>query len=165
MPLMLPSWKTVLVVLFGSAAAVIVLCGLLGPRLARFNPDLIETTYTGATEVREGKRKGWIPEFVPDSAAAVLVIDDLDSNEHCGAFSFTEAQGEVIRSRLPRRLESEVRLPACRLWGMAGWPSWFGPRLDHEQGSARGFELFRDEDVVLAIDWSGRRAFYASVRR
>ena len=116
---------------------------------------LQEAEASGAVE------RGWLPRGLPPGAHEIREAHDLDSNRRWGLFSFSQRDGDTLRTILG----SEISLaghscsPPRRIeW----WPVLLREQLDSEKIAATGLKAYpmRESDLIFAVNWNQRRAYY-----
>lgn len=141
----------------------VLLAAVLSP--ACRNADVVTGTYATVAEAREAGAidRGWIPALVPAGAHDLREAHDLDTNRRWGLFNFTDADEGALRAALkpePISLEGHTCDVARRIeW----WPVMLRGRLQDEQIRATGLSTYfarEPQDLVVAINWKQRRAYY-----
>jgi hypothetical protein len=147
-----------------------VLCVGLGSILIANCSDRQESFYPAlADATRAGEiTRGWIPDFLPESAQAIHIIYDPGSPRTYCAFEFSPDDSQ----RLIKDLNNLDALPPSvrdvQRSGVSWWPAMLKGNLDVERIHRAGFKLYIVEEpgppntdiLLFAIDWTKGRGFF-----
>ena len=140
-----------------TAAMLLAACG---------DGKVVTNTYDTAKEARAEGGKEWLPALVPAGAYDVREAhDEGGSGRRWGLFSFTPGDIEALKGRLG----TETALDGLRADApprIEWWPLLLRETLDGSRLAATGLLGYRPagEDVVVAVNWNQRRAYYWSPR-
>jgi hypothetical protein len=99
-------------------------------------------------------QRGWIPDFVPPSAANIVEKHNIDTNETWGRFEFAASDAESFASSLT---EASVPVASCPRDAREEW--WPHERIS--SGSEfRHYRAKPDGRVFFAIDWQRRVSYF-----
>ena len=118
-----------------------------------------EADQSGAIE------RGWVPRGLPPGAHDLREAHDPDSNRRWGLFSFEPEDREAFRAVLQ---PDEISLAGIRSEPPARiewWPLLLRRDPEPEQLKVAGLQVYRfkDEPIVVVVNWNQGRAYYWSV--
>lgn len=129
--------------------------------------DVVTASYATLAEARQAGAidRGWVPPLVPPGAHDLREAHDLDASRRWGLFSFVESDEPALRGAIDSEaisLEGQVCDIARRIeW----WPVMLRGRLRDDQIRATGLTTYyarERRDLVVAVNWRQRRAYYWS---
>jgi hypothetical protein len=129
--------------------------------------DAITNAYaTRAEAEREGAiEHGWVPRGLPPGAHDLREAHSRDSKRRWGLFNFEPADREAFRAVLQ---PGEISLSGIRSeppTRIEWWPLLLRRDPDPEQLKTAGLQVYRfkDEPIVVVVNWNQGRAYYWSV--
>lgn len=129
--------------------------------------DAVTNAYaTRAEAERAGAiERGWVPRGVPPGAFDLREAHSLASDRRWGLFNFEPVDREALRAVL---LPDEIPLAGLRSeppLRVEWWPIMLRRDPAPEQLEVAGLKVyrFRDEPIVIVVNWNQGRAYYWSV--
>ncbi len=122
--------------------------------------DMSEARATGAID------RGWLPALVPPGAYDIREAhDQAGSGRRWGLFSFRAEDAATLRSRLGEKM-SFAGIGADAPPRIEWWPVALRGTLDAHRLASTGLEGYKvaGEQLVAAVNWNQRRAYYWSPR-
>jgi hypothetical protein len=109
--------------------------------------------------------RGWVPRGLPPGAYELREAHSLNSSRRWGLFNFEAADREALRAVL---LPDEISLAGIRSeppLRVEWWPLLLRRDPAPEQLEIAGLKAYRfkDEPIVIVVNWSQGRAYYWSV--
>jgi hypothetical protein len=148
----------------------IVALGLLATQIiAGGCSDRRESSFASMKEARASGAvaRGWVPGDLPESAADLRELHDLDTNEVWGTFRFQTS--ELASSLTLTRVDaSKINGHAVRSPRANWWPGMLTGNLDGRVLENSGVELYSTPAPFafwIAIDRNGGRGFFWSTSR
>jgi hypothetical protein len=128
--------------------------------------DVVTASYASRSEARESGAidRGWIPAWMPESAADIREAHALDTNCRWGLFNFSPTDAEHIRSALaPEPVapsEGRCEIPSRIEW----WPILLRGTPDPARVRDAALESYRTKanDLVVVVNWKQGRVYYWS---
>lgn len=130
--------------------------------------DVVTHTYATAAEARAAGaiERGWLPRLVPAGAHDIRTAhDEGGSGRRWGLFSFAADDERALREVLSPEM-SFAGVGADAPPRIEWWPVLLRGTLDAGQVAAAGLKGYRvrGEELVAAVNWNQRRAYYWTPR-
>lgn len=123
--------------------------------------EVVEATYSSRDQiVRDGAiKRGWIPEWIPGSAAGVREVHDLDTNRSQLFFAYTKFNTGNLEPACHAADRRRIVFPR------AAFRSWWPAELTADSVELRRYSLFacpqdREPHAFLAVDATKGRAYF-----
>ena len=132
------------------------------------NAGVITNSYATLTEAQAAGAvtRGWLPAMVPAGAHDIREAHDgRDSRRRWGIFSFRPEDADQLRSRLGSE-RSFAGLGADAPARIEWWPLQLRGDMNAERLAGTGLKAYEvtGENLVAAVNWNQRRAYYWSPR-
>jgi hypothetical protein len=144
------------------AAAVCAVCAV-GCR----DMEVVTNTYASMAEAAQvgAIERGWLPRLVPPGAHDIREAHDEAGGRRWGLFSFGPRDSDHIRAAVGAErgfAGVECDAPGRIEW----WPVLLRGTLNPEQVGATGLKGYAPagDSLVVAVNWSQRRAYYWTPR-
>jgi hypothetical protein len=136
--------------------------------LLLFEPDVTSESYSTFGEAEQAGlfRRGWLPSYIPRSAASIAETHDLDTNERCASFSIAASDRDTFVAMLTdrgfRRASASISSPpelsplrSCSFSVAPAEAVIVMRRPDPDSAEVEYFALFDPPDRVYF--WNGLR--------
>ena len=145
--------------------AAVILAGLLSSGCGDY---VITNSFATMEEARAAGavERGWLPGLVPPGAHDIREAHDREeSRRRWGLFSFAPQDVETLRSRLGEEI-SFAGLGADAPPRIEWWPVALRGTFDADRVASTGLQAYKvaGDDLVAAVNWKQRRAYYWSPR-
>ena len=158
------------VLLLVTAACVGSICSLVA-----CHSDRRDSYYASLADARKDGAidRGWIPDYLPESAHTIHEVHDMSPSRGWCAFEFIPSDSTGLRKSVQSVdgwPPSVKRIPSP---GKPWWPPFLEGSLDAEKIRQGGFDLYTvvsadtpstTEAILFAIDWTKGRGFFYRAR-